>query len=135
MNAKYPAHVLVVEDEKSARLMLERVLTRAGHTVTAAENGAQGLSALEREQIDLMLVDKNLPDIDGLEVIRRAKALRPAVPAIVVTAYPSPEARAVAKKLGAHDFVTKPFGITEILESCDAALFASKGAAQPTHTK
>lgn len=130
MNAKHPGHVLVIEDEKSARLMLERVLTRAGHTVTSAENGAQGLSALEREPIDLMLVDKNLPDIDGLEVIRRAKVSRPLLPAIVVTAYPSPEARAAAKQLGAHDFVTKPFGITDIIESCDAALTAARPPAR-----
>src|SRR4051812_28030199 len=82
ISAKVPGRILVIDDEKSARLLLERVLTRAGHQVVLAETGEQGISQLGRDNFDLVITDKNLPGISGLEVLKAARVQNPALQAI-----------------------------------------------------
>ena len=120
--AKHPGRVLVMDDEKSVQLLLERVLTGAGHTVSVVDSGEAALAALDEHSYDLMIADKNLPGVDGLEVIRVARTKHPALQAVVITGFPTPESKEKAESLGAHAFVTKPFGVLEIVEICDAAL-------------
>lgn len=120
--AKHPGRVLVMDDEKSVQLLLERVLTGAGHTVSVVDSGEAALAALDEHTYDLMIADKNLPGVDGLEVIRVARTKHPALQAVVITGFPTPESKEKAESLGAHAFVTKPFGVLEIVEICDAAL-------------
>jgi CheY-like chemotaxis protein len=125
--ARIPGNVLVIDDDKSACLLLERVLTRAGHTVTLVDNGEQGLALLSKHTYDLIITDKNLPGIDGLEVLRLARTQLPTLQAIVITGFPTPETKTSAKDLGVFSYVTKPFGILDILGTCDGAIKASRG--------
>ena len=121
---RVPGRILVIDDDRSARALLERVLQRAGHSVTLVDNAEQGLDALAVGGFDLLITDKNLPGTDGLEVLRQARAKQPAMRAILVTGFPTVETKAHASDLGVFSYVTKPFGVNEILDICDAALRA-----------
>ena len=127
--AKNPGRILVVDDERSALVLLDRVLSGAGHQVVLVDNGEAGLLKLSREHFDLLIVDKNLPGIDGLEVLRLARQQHPTLGAILITGFPTPDTRNVAHSLGVHGYVTKPFGILEIVSACDAAMAASRASA------
>ncbi len=133
LNAKIPGRILVIDDEKSARLLLERILSRAGHEVVLAETGEQGLERLARMSFDLLITDKNLPGVDGLEVVRIARTTQPALQAVVITGLPTPETKTRARELGVFSYVTKPFGVMDILGTCDAAIrLAREGIAART---
>jgi len=119
---RVPGRILVIDDDRSARALLERVLQRAGHTVTLVDNAEQGLIAITAGGYDLLITDKNLPGTDGLEVLRQARAKQPTMRAILVTGFPTSETRSHARDLGVFSYVTKPFGVNEILDICDAAL-------------
>jgi CheY-like chemotaxis protein len=124
--ARIPGRILVIDDDKSARLLLERVLSRAGHTVTLVDNGEQGLQLLQQNSYDLIITDKNLPGVDGLEVLRQARQSNPKLQAIVITGFPTPETKTSARDLGVFSYVTKPFGILDILGTCDGAIQAAR---------
>ena len=125
--ARVPGKILVIDDDKSARLLLERVLSRAGHTVTLVDNGEQGVTLLSKDVYDLIITDKNLPGIDGLEVLRLARQQIPNLQAIIITGFPTPETKSSARDLGVFSYVTKPFGILDILGTCDGAIKAARG--------
>jgi CheY-like chemotaxis protein len=127
--ARIPGRILVIDDDKSARLLLERVLSRAGHTVTLVDSGEQGLQLLAQQPFDLIITDKNLPGLDGLEVLRLARQAHPKLQAIVITGFPTPETKSSARDLGVFSYVTKPFGILDILGTCDGAIQASRAEA------
>lgn len=123
-----PAAILVIDDDRSARLLLERVLLKAGHQVTLVETAAEGLRLLTAGTFQLLVTDKNLPDLDGLEVVRRARALHPALRVMVMTGFPTEATRVEALKLGVDAYVSKPFGVHDMLELCLRALRAGAGA-------
>jgi DNA-binding response OmpR family regulator len=125
LEAKTRGRILVIDDDHSARLLLERVLRRAGHEVESAEDGEQGLDLLARSKFDLVVADKNLPGLDGLAVLKQARARNPALLAVMVTGFPTRESQAAARAQGIHSYVTKPFGIEEIVAACDEALLAT----------
>jgi CheY-like chemotaxis protein len=120
--AKHPGRVLVMDDEKSVQLLLDRVLTGAGHSVSIVDSGEAALTELSERPYDLVIADKNLPGVDGLEVLRQARTRHPRLQAVVITGFPTPESKHQAESMGVHAFVTKPFGILEFLQICDAAL-------------
>jgi DNA-binding NtrC family response regulator len=126
---KVPGRILVIDDDRSARMLLERVLTRAGHTVALVDTAEEGLVRLKAEPFDLLVTDKNLPGIDGLEVLRQARGVRPQLRALLITGFPTPETQSAASDLGVHAYVTKPFGVHDILDICEAAIRASRGGA------
>lgn len=113
-----------MDDEESARSLLDRVLTGAGHQVISVETGEAGLDVLTRERVDLIITDKNLPGMDGVEMLRLAREQQPHLRGILITGYPTPESEKEALMLGIHAYVEKPFGILDILETCDAAIAA-----------
>jgi DNA-binding NtrC family response regulator len=121
---RVPGRILVIDDDRSARLLLERVLVRAGHKVTLVDNAEQGLKAIAEGGFDLLITDKNLPGTDGLEVLRQAREKQPTMQAIMVTGFPTNETHTHARELGVFGYVTKPFGVHDILDICDAALRA-----------
>jgi CheY-like chemotaxis protein len=120
--AKVPGRILVIDDERSARTLLERVLRGAGHQVVLVESGEVALQMLARESFDLIVADKNLPGMNGLDVLRLARSQYPALQAILITGFPTDESKEQAKSLGVHAYVVKPFGILEILGACDTAI-------------
>lgn len=120
----------MIDDERSALTLLDRVLTGAGHEVSLVDRGEAALQKLAKERFDLVIADKNLPDLDGLEVVRMARGQHPQLQCIIITGFPTPETKETAKALGVHAYVTKPFGILEIVSACDDAIAASRGNAQ-----
>jgi DNA-binding response OmpR family regulator len=101
--------VLVVEDETDLLATYRRLLGRVGLRVVTASTCREGLRALEAERFAAVIVDVRLPDGDGLDVVRAARAMAPPAPAMVVTGFPSRHLRELALAAGATDFFAKPF--------------------------
>ncbi len=101
--------VLIVDDEPSIRRLLAFNLSRASYRVEAASTGEEALELLDRLHFDVVLLDLMLPGIDGLEVLRQIRRRNPSLPVILLTAHGSIENAVEAMKLGARDFLTKPF--------------------------
>ena len=115
------ARVLVVEDEEILRDLLKSVLKEEGYDVDAVETGEQALKALDRELYDLVLLDLNLPGMYGLNVLSAAPALQTDAQFIVMTAFGSVDTAVEAMKLGAFDYVNKPFRTEELLLTLERA--------------
>jgi DNA-binding response OmpR family regulator len=113
--------VLVVEDEREIRELLRRYLERAGLPVLTAAGGAEAIRMLNEGAARLVLLDLGLPDVDGEEVLRAARAAGE-VPVIVLTARSAAEDRIRGLTLGADDYVTKPFSPTEVVLRVQAVL-------------
>jgi CheY-like chemotaxis protein len=131
LKAEVPGRILVIDDEMTVRVLFERVLVGAGHEVTLVETGEDGLQEIARRPFDLLIADKNLPGIDGLEVLRLARSQYPGLQAIMVTAYHNPDAEQEARRLGVYSYVTKPFGILEIVGACDGAIRLARSGSTP----
>ncbi|TMH65634.1 MAG: response regulator transcription factor [Betaproteobacteria bacterium] len=105
--------ILVVEDDSLLAQGLTRVLARAGHAVDKAEMGVQADKALRAASYDLVVLDIGLPDIDGFEVLRRLRLRHAGANVLVLTARDAVEDRVHGLDLGADDYLTKPFSVTE----------------------
>ncbi|MEK7701793.1 MAG: sigma-54 dependent transcriptional regulator [candidate division NC10 bacterium] len=106
--------VLVVDDERSMRDLLAIMLKQAGHDVALAEGGAQAIDSLKRESFDLVITDLRMREVDGLAVLRAATEHSPQTVVLMITAFASTETAVEAMKLGAYDYITKPFKMDEI---------------------
>ena len=107
--------VLVVDDEEVMRDVLEALLVREGCRVRLAASGAEAIEAAEIEAFDVAIVDVMLPDINGIEVLERLKAIDAEVPVVMITAFGSAANTREAFKRGAFDFIEKPFKNDEVL--------------------
>ncbi|GGI06671.1 response regulator transcription factor [Egicoccus halophilus] len=130
------AKVLAVDDEPQILTALGRGLTRAGHDVIVARNGEDGLAAAAAASPDVVLLDLRLPDLDGIEVVKRLRAWT-AVPIVLLSGSGSERARVLALDAGADDFIDKPFSMEELRARLGAILRRSGTAAvtaieQPT---
>ena len=101
--------ILVVDDEKNIRLTLSQSLEPLGIPVQTAANGEEALQKLREGQFGLVFLDLKMPGMDGMDVLRRIKDDWPSVRVIIITAYGTIESAVEAMKLGAVDFVQKPF--------------------------
>jgi two-component system, NtrC family, response regulator AtoC len=108
------ASILVADDDPVARDLLAEVLTGEGYRVRAADGGQACVRLAEAEPFDLALIDLRMPDLDGLEVLRRLTALRPPVPVLILTAFATLQTAIDTIRAGAWDYVSKPFRIDEI---------------------
>src|SRR5689334_11414991 len=106
-----PPRILVVDDERSMRELMAIVLRREGYDVMLAENGRSAIALLEREPVDLLISDIKMPDISGVEVLRAAKAIDRDILGIMITAFASTETAVEAMRLGACDYLSKPFDV------------------------
>ena len=122
--------MLIVEDERTLREGLKALLSAAGHQVEAVELGAQAVEVGTREAFDLVLLDLMLPDIDGVEVCRRLRRVRPTLPILMLTARGSEDDKVAGLEAGADDYLTKPFAVRELLARIDA--LARRAGAAPT---
>ncbi len=113
--------VLVVDDEPAILRFLRAGLAAQGYVVSEAEEGRAALEAVRRQSADLIVLDLGLPDMDGLDVIRRIREGGSAIPIIVLSSRDDEGAKVEALDLGADDFVTKPFGIDELFARIRAA--------------
>ena len=110
-----PLKVLVVDDEPAIRRFLRTSLTAQGYLVSEAENGATALEQLRRSSPEILVLDLGLPDIDGFDIIERLRGQGSAIPIVVLSSRSDETGKVKALDLGADDYVTKPFGIDELL--------------------
>jgi DNA-binding response OmpR family regulator len=112
--------ILIVEDERSLRDGLAALLIKRGFTIDAVADGAAGLERGTSSDIEFVLLDLSLPKLDGVEVCRRLRMARPALPILILTARGSEDDRVLGLRAGADDYLTKPFGINELKARIDA---------------
>jgi two-component system OmpR family response regulator len=118
--------ILIVDDDPQIRAVLEIALERGGYQVIVARDGAAGLRMALRDAPDLVVLDVGLPEMDGLEVCRRIRAVSE-VPVLFLTAREDEIDRILGLELGADDYVTKPFSPRELLARIKAILKRAKG--------
>ncbi len=114
--------ILVVDDEKDLCTFLERLLAGKGYRVTAAHSGEEALAKIAGEPPALVLMDLKMPGMDGLELLEKIRESHPRVTAMMMTAYGTVETAVKAVKLGAYDYINKPFDIDKILIAIGKAL-------------
>jgi DNA-binding response OmpR family regulator len=119
--------IFLVEDEPAIRRGVADVLRHSGYDVVEAGDGDRGLAEASRPDVDLVLLDLMLPRKDGLAVLRELRQVRPAVPVIILTAKGSEDDRVRGLKMGADDYVVKPFSARELLARVEAVLRRSLG--------
>jgi DNA-binding response OmpR family regulator len=108
--------ILIVDDEKNICLTLSRALEVLGIETASALNGEEALAQLKEREFGLILLDLKMPGMDGMEVLRLVREIRPDIRIIIITAYGTVESAVEAMKLGAVDFIQKPFSPEEIRE-------------------
>lgn len=116
------AHVLVIDDEEVVCQSCARILSEKGHTVRTALNGEEGLHQFEQEHFDLVIADLKMPGVGGIGVLRQIKERSPQTAVVVITGYPSVATAIEAMKLGAADYIEKPFTPDELADAAAQAL-------------
>ncbi len=116
------ARILVVDDEASIRFSLQRALERDGHEVWTAENGYEALCLVQQNVFDLILTDLKMGGVDGVEVMRQARAMSPDTAVIMLTGYATLESAIEALRQGAVDYLVKPCASTDIRASVQRGL-------------
>ena len=113
--------VLIIDDEPLMRLSMLDALKAEGYQVQEVSNGEEGIQKTKTNRYDLVITDLRMPGSDGLQVVRVCKEYSPETEVIVITAHGSVDTAVQAMKLGAHDYVTKPFSMDELLMTVDRA--------------
>ena len=108
------SNILIVDDEQSYRQLLSLVFDGDGHSMRTATNGREALQMLQGEPADLIISDVKMPDMDGIEMLRAVRETLPDLGVILMTAFASVETAREAFKLGADDFIQKPFDVEEL---------------------
>jgi two-component system, OmpR family, KDP operon response regulator KdpE len=124
-------HILVVDDEAAIRAALRPSLSELGFHVTEASRGEEALDLIRAVAFDAVLLDSNMPGIGGLETLRRIRALAPRLPVLMVTVRDAEDEKVEALELGADDYITKPFGIRELIARVRAAVRRVNAPARP----
>jgi two-component system KDP operon response regulator KdpE len=119
---KQAAKILVVDDERTVRLMLETALRAQGYRVQTAANGQSALEQVEQEEFDLLLLDLQLGDSDGIEVLQNVKDRWPDTEVILLTAHGSVNSAIAALRYGAYDYLLKPAQVNDIRERVERGL-------------
>ncbi|MGE4291075.1 MAG: sigma-54-dependent transcriptional regulator [Desulfovibrio sp.] len=120
------AQILIVDDDSQLRLSFERLLCAEGHVVRVAASGEAGVEAVRAEVPDLVVMDVRMPGMNGLQAFQRMREIEPRLQVIIMTAFASTDTAIEATKLGAFDYVLKPFDIPDILELIGQALEAGR---------
>jgi DNA-binding NtrC family response regulator len=110
-----PVKILVIDDEPLMRITIQDALLAGGYRVIHSETGRDGLAFFRENQADIVITDLKLPDMDGIEILRKVKASSPETQVILITAYGSVDSAVTAMKEGASDYLTKPFAMDELL--------------------
>ena len=106
--------ILVIDDEEKMCWALERALSQEGYQVVTATRGLQGIELAKKSEPSLVILDLKMPDIGGIEVLKQIKEINSSLPVIMITAHGSIDTAIEAMKIGATDYITKPFKLEEI---------------------
>ena len=129
-----PSHILVVDDKASMRDMLEAAFVERGFKVSQASNGLDAINLVKEQVFDVVITDLNMPGENGIGVLRAARDIAPETHVIIISAYGTIDTAVEAMRLGARDFIRKPFKLTEIEYKVDKILQES-GAPRTPHEK
>ena len=114
--------ILIVEDEKILRISLADALKEEGYIVLAVADGEEAISAINQGAFSLIITDIRLPDISGMEILRQSLQISPSVPVIMMTAYGNIKDAVESMRVGAFDYITKPFDLDEMFVTVNTAL-------------
>jgi two-component system, NtrC family, response regulator len=123
--------ILLIDDDPGITVTLQRLLTSEGHEIVLEKRGDSGLERATREPFDLVLTDLKLPGVYGLDLVRQLHGAKPRLPIIVMTAHGSTETAIEATKLGAFEYLVKPFEMPDLLELLIKALAVSRLMSEP----
>lgn len=112
--SKLTGRILVVDDEEPMRKLMHEMLTLGGHEVVTAVDGQDGINRLQQERFDVIISDLSMPRKTGVDVLNAAKSIDPNYPVVIITGYPSPETAEKLIRVGASEFITKPFEMDKI---------------------
>ena len=119
--------ILIVDDEPVVTSSCRRILVAEGDQVETADSGQEGLNQALCKQFDVVMTDLKMPDMDGMELVRKLRCERPETAIVVITGYGSVPSAVEAIKLGVTDYIEKPFSPQEIIKAIDRAHTATKG--------
>ncbi len=108
-------NILILDDEQNYLLILEALLSDEGYTITALSDPETGLAYLDESEVDLVITDMKMPKLTGQDVLEHVKKNFSHIPVIIMTAFGSIESAVEAMKIGAFDYITKPFANEELL--------------------
>ena len=114
--------VLIIDDEDIVRVSCQRILVPEGYEVKSTKSAAEGFGLLAQDPVDVVLTDLKMPDIDGMQVLKRVKEEWPDIEVIMITGYQTITTAVEAIKLGAFDYIEKPFTPSAIVEAIDKAI-------------
>jgi len=114
--------ILVIDDEPIVRLSCEKILSIEGYEVKSVPSGKEGFELLEKESFNLVLLDLKMPDMDGVEVLKKIKSAWPETIVIMITGYSTVETAVKTLKLGALNYIEKPFTPDALIEGVREAL-------------
>ncbi|MEI6515931.1 MAG: sigma-54 dependent transcriptional regulator [bacterium] len=129
------ARILLIDDEPRMLSLLNTLLTAEGYSIVSVQDGTKVPDLLNTEPFDLMITDIRMTPINGIELLKIARQVRPAMPVIILTAYGSVETAIAAMKLGTFDYVTKPFKMDELLITIQRALEYSRALSENVELK
>ena len=113
---KNSMHILFADDEQDLQQIIGSKLKKMGHSVVVCPDGLTAVAALEKEPFDCLIVDLNMPGMNGIDVIGHAREIRPEIEAVVMTGNPSQETAIAALRHEAYEYITKPVPLAEIAE-------------------
>ena len=116
--------ILVIDDDDQLRISFSKLLKEENYAVISAASGEAGIDIVERNPLDLVILDMRLPGINGMETFKRIKKIDSKLPVIIVTAYGTTQIAIEATKMGAYDYVLKPFDVPEMLNLIEQAIEA-----------
>ena len=113
--------ILIADDDKNLRMVLKNELTETGFEVSEAENGKKTIDMLKKDEYDVLILDLNMPGLNGIDVLKKIKKLDIPTETIMLTAHATVSTAVEAMKLGAYDFITKPFQMDELIAISEKA--------------
>ncbi len=113
--------ILIADDDRNLRMVLKNELADAGFDVYEADNGKKTIDMLKKDEYDVLILDLNMPGLNGIDVLKKIKKLDIATETIILTAHATVSSAVEAMKLGAYDFITKPFQMDELIAICEKA--------------
>jgi two-component system OmpR family response regulator len=128
-------HILIVEDDEVARDTLAKALREVGHTVDVAADGLAGLSMASSAALDLAIVDRMLPKLDGLALVQSLRATGKKLPVLILSALGDVDDRITGLRAGGDDYLTKPYHMSELLARIDALARRREAAEASTRLK
>ena len=128
-------HILIVEDDEIARDYLAKALREVGHTVDVAGNGLEGLHLASSIAVDLAIVDRMLPKLDGLALVQSLRATGRKMPVLILSALGDVDDRITGLRAGGDDYLTKPYHMSELLARIDALARRGENGSAEANTK